>query len=223
MCERLCSNSILRHSDEKSAGAINSDDDESELFTILSFTIYQFYGVQSVFGACDIRNALFGTWFFVISYVIKVHRFADKETRSVERVADMEFGVFRLFDDETCLSLIPEDAMAIGQPRDLYPVALAEVVNMDTVSLKSGTLGVSTRCKRGDVCVPIGEAKELREKAESGASSRVCSVNIAPETLERGGRDILVKTFPNDTGKELKVIRSANLALHFVLYIHPQG
>lgn len=43
------------------------------------------------------------------------------------------------------------------------------------------------------------------------------------EALEGCWRKVLVESFPNDASKELKVIRRADLALHFALNIHPQG
>lgn len=60
-------------------------------------------------------------------------------------------------------------------------------------------------------------------QAERCAARSVGSIDVAPEALEGCWRKVLVESFPNDASKELKVIRRADLALHFALNIHPQG
>ena len=135
----------------------------------------------------------------------------------------MQFGVPGFFHDKMRFSLIAEDTASVRQPGHLYPVSRLKVVDMNSFALESGTLNVCARGKRGYIRLPVVKTEKLGEQTKRRAACSVCAVDIAPEALERSGRYILMQPLLDDAGEKLKIIRSTDLALHFMLNIHPQG
>ncbi len=89
-----------------------------------------------------VRISLLCTVFVVPLYIIQVHRFADEETGGIERIADMQFGIFGFKNGKTCITFIVEDTASIRQPRHLDFVSFLQVVNMNTFAFKGSTLDV---------------------------------------------------------------------------------
>ena len=94
---------------------------------------------------------------------------------------------------------------------------------MYTIAIERSTLHLCAHGKRGDIILPIGITKKLRHDAERGASRTTNTTYIPPQTLERGGRDMFVQAQPDSAGQELKVVRSAYLALGGVFDVPAQG
>lgn len=113
-------------------------------------------------------------------HIIEVHRFADEETGGVKGVAGMEFGILGFEDKEMRISFIAEDTPSVWKPSHLYPVAFLQVIDMNTLPLKSGALDVCARGKGSKVRLPVSKAEKLRKQAERCAARRVRSVNITP-------------------------------------------
>ena len=124
----------------------------------------------------------------------------------------MQFGIGGFDNREVCIALVAKDTTSVRHPRHLYPIAGLQIVDMYAIGVECRTLHIRARSQRSDIRLPIGIAKELRQQTERGTSRSVRTIDITPQTFERGGRDMFVQTLPYNAREELKIVGRTNPA-----------
>ena len=135
----------------------------------------------------------------------------------------MKLGVMRLNDGIGDGSFVAEDAMAVGQPCDFNQLPGLQFAAADTFANKGVALHIRAIGEGRQVGLPVGIPQELRQEAKGGVTGGFRTVDISPQSLERGGRYMLVQAFADGIRQPLKVVRRAYVTVGFALNVLTQS
>ena len=82
-------------------------------------------------------------WLVCMAEVAQIHRLSDEESCCLKGVPDLQFGMFGFKNRETSIAFVTKDTTSVGQPCHFDAIALLQVVDRNTFSLKGCTLYVS--------------------------------------------------------------------------------
>ena len=149
--------------------------------------------------------------------IVQIQWFVKDKEGGAECVTCLELRVLGLLDYEPCIAEIAESASTVRFPRNIHPVTGFK--SIDAYVEGYDWIGSAAFIHMGQEIVPVLVTEQLRENVKRTAPCLVCTVNISPETFQRGGADGLVGTVPYHTAEEDEVIRGFHFALQLTFQL----
>ncbi|MBQ7575642.1 MAG: hypothetical protein IJT26_03830 [Bacteroidales bacterium] len=155
-----------------------------------------------------------------LNQVIDIQGLVENKQDGVERVADFQFGVFRLYYSKTAVAKILEHAVPVRLPRYLHGIIYLKV--LETYMIRKDWIGAIVLVEIGQEILPIVQSDISRQDIQCADTRFLRAADIAPEAFQCSCADYLMVVVPDGGLKDNEVFRGLDFFIEFLFDLFPE-